>query len=171
MPKGPRSPRDCRLTRDRSPSELTGMGALLRPKGDLRSGTPGGAASNLGQRAVPRLALRLRVDAEDLGLAPLRPPLLLLHPVQSLNVGRHARHARPRGVGVRAASRGGAPARQGRGRVQFALDAPALATARPPAAAPTVPAAARAPSPRSARAPVPASAAVAASAPAGSAGA
>ena len=89
------------------------MGTLFRPKGVCACGL-GRLAGRL--RPIPGLALRLRVDPEDLRLAPLGPPLLLdevvvhgsafLHPVQALHVRGHAR---PRSIAVRAASRCSTP--------------------------------------------------------------
>ena len=87
------------------------MGTLFRPKGFAPVASGG---SDLWQRPIPGLALRLRVDPED--LRPLGPPLLLdevvvdgsafLHPVQGLYVRGHAR---PRSIAVRAPSRCSAP--------------------------------------------------------------
>ena len=66
--------------------------------GTLFSPAPCRAASDLWQRPIPGLALRLRVDPEN--LPPLGPPLLLdpvvvhgsrlLHVVQGLHVRGHA---------------------------------------------------------------------------------
>ena len=107
------------------------MGMLFRPERGLRLGprAPCRAASDLWQRPIPGLALRLRVDPED--LRPLGPPLLLdevmiygsafLRPVQGLHVRGHAR---PRGVAVRAASCCSAPAHQMRSRVEPAFYGP-----------------------------------------------
>ena len=82
-----------------------GDGNVVQPEGGLclRPRTPCRAASDLWQRPIPGLALRLRVDPED--LRPLGPPLLLneivIHGSRLLHVvqGLHVRgHARPRGV-------------------------------------------------------------------------
>ena len=110
-----------------------GDGNVVQAEGGLRlwPRTPRRAASDLWQRPIPGLALRLRVDPEDLRLAPLGPPLLLdevvvhgsafLHPVQGLHIRGPAG---PRGVRIRAATRGCAPAHEVRSRVEPSFDGP-----------------------------------------------
>ena len=133
MASGPRSPRDCRLMRERSLPELTGMGTWLMPKGvgccrpwpwrrmgRARICCRGWACGSLSESVSIRKTRGCRrcLDEEVIHGAGI------LHAVQGLDV-RGVRG--PRGVAVRAAARLGAPAEHVRGSVDSSLDRPSRA--------------------------------------------